>query len=85
MTDLQYFEFRIFPAGDAPQLTEWHASKSEGGAKAKAGRLAMRHDGPVDVARYGSGGNADWGDRYLTTASPSPFHAAGYRFERLES
>lgn len=27
----------------------------------------------------------DWSSRYITTASPSEYHAAGYRFERLDS
>lgn len=50
-------------------------------ARSKAGRIAKNTGGPVDLARAGSG---EWEERYLTTASPSEFHAAGYRFERLD-
>lgn len=53
---------------------------SDASAKAKAGRLSKQIKGPVDVALAGA---ADWQDRYLTTASPSEYHATGYRFERL--
>ncbi len=49
-------------------------------AKAKAGRLSKLVNGPVDLARHG---NSAWEKRYMTTASPSEFHASGYRFERL--
>ena len=51
-------------------------------AKAYAGRLAKRINGPVDVALAGP---RPWNDRYITTASPSEHHASGYRFERLDS
>lgn len=52
----------------------------EAGAKAAAGRKSRRIDGPVDLAFAGA---AEWEGRYITTASPSEYHAAGYRFERL--
>lgn len=50
-------------------------------ARAKAGRMAKRVNGPVDLAYAGV---AKWPTRYITTASPSEFHTAGYRFERLD-
>lgn len=50
-------------------------------ARAKAGRLAKSTGGPVDLALAGGG---EWGDRYITTANPSEYHATGYRFERLD-
>ena len=50
-------------------------------ARGKAGRLAKRIDGPVDIA---FAGGAEWSERYITTAMPSEFHASGYRFERLD-
>lgn len=57
-------------------------------AKAYAGRLAKRINGPVDIARSEgefSSVAAPWESRYVTTASPSEHHASGYRFERLDS
>lgn len=77
------YEFRIFPQGDAPQRTEVHECTSVATAKGLAGRLAMQHDGPVDVAHWSLGGNADWPERYLTTASPCEYSMTGYRHERL--
>ncbi len=49
-------------------------------ALGRAGRLAKRNGGPVDLARAG---DDPWADRYITTAAPSEFHASGYCFERL--
>lgn len=49
-------------------------------AKAFAGRLAKRINGPVDIAFHRL---ISWEARYITTASPSEYHASGYRFERL--
>ena len=49
-------------------------------ARSTAGRLACKIDGPVDIA---TAGDAEWADRYMTTARPSQFHVAGYAFERL--
>ncbi|TGT90865.1 hypothetical protein EN804_05890 [Mesorhizobium sp. M8A.F.Ca.ET.161.01.1.1] len=54
---------------------------SDSAARAKAGRMAKRNNAPVDIALAGA---APWNERYITTASPSDFHASGYRFERLE-
>lgn len=54
--------------------------RSDAAALGRAGRLAKRNGGPVDLARAS---NTPWHKRYLTTASPSEFHAKGYRFERL--
>jgi hypothetical protein len=55
--------------------------RGDSAAKAKAGSLAKRSNGPVDLAYAG---DADWPDRYITTAAPSEYHAKGYRFERLD-
>ncbi len=49
-------------------------------ARSRAGRLAKRIRGPVDLAYSGK---QPWNERYITTAIPSEFHAMGYRFERL--
>ncbi len=77
----QQYEFRLFgPDAAGPETVEYHSLRSDASAKSKAGRLAKRTDGPVDLARAGA---ADWNDRYMTTAAPSEYHAAGFRFERL--
>lgn len=82
---MQQFEFHAYHGGEdgsisaTPEIT--HARLSgDGAARAKAGRLARRIGGPVDLAIAGA---ADWSERYLTTASPSEFHSTGYRFQRL--
>lgn len=49
-------------------------------AKDAAGRLSKKINGPVDVARDNG---QHWSDRYLTTASPSRWHAKGYSCERI--
>jgi hypothetical protein len=83
----QQFEFRAFPdeaQGDQQTLIEtW---RDVAAAKGRAGRLAKRVNGPVDLAYAYEAGEPgqDWSDRYLTTAAPSEYHAAGYRFERLD-
>jgi len=79
----QQYEFKSFGAdGMGPEAVEFARYASDSAARSAAGRMSVRIDGPVDLARAGS---ADWNDRYMTTASPSEFHASGYRFERLES
>ena len=81
-----HYEFLIFP--DATPLAEplreitMHATLSA--ARARAGRLAKKYRGAVDLAHAGPKGGA-WNERYITTANPSEYHAAGYRFGRLES
>ncbi len=50
-------------------------------AKAYAGRLSKRINGPVDIAFAGPGA---WSERYISTAAPSEYHSAGYRLERLD-
>jgi hypothetical protein len=67
-------------SGEPSGVREYRRYQSAEYAKTYAGRLCKRIDGPVDVAYAGA---AEWNDRYLTTASPSSFHANGYRFERL--
>lgn len=64
---------------DRPDIT-YERFASDSAARAKAGRLAKKINGPVDLARAGG---AEWNERYITTANPSEYHAAGYRFERL--
>jgi len=65
---------------DRAVVTRFQA-KSDASARSRAGRLAKAINGPVDLARAGS---ADWADRYMTTANPSPHHSSGFRFERLD-
>jgi len=83
MSGPYYYEFRLFP-DEGAESTQFHGCASDGAARAKAGRLAKRHEASVDVARFGADGREEWGKRYITTASPSPYHASGFRFERLE-
>lgn len=82
----QQFEFHAY-AGDengqiasSPDVTFLRLA-GDAAAKSAAGRMAKKINGPVDLAIAGS---APWNDRYLTTASPSEFHASGIRFERVE-
>lgn len=53
---------------------------SESAARNAAGRQAKQDNGPCDLAHNG---DEPWEERYITTASPSEYHATGYRFERL--
>lgn len=46
-------------------------------AKAYAGRLAKKVNGPVDLARHGEGA---WCERYITTAEPNEYTSTGYSF-----
>ena len=79
------FEFHAY-AGDefgvvaADADVSHHKFRSEAAARSMAGRMAKKVNGPVDLAHAG---DADWDERYVTTASPSEFHASGYRFDRL--
>ncbi len=79
------FEFHAY-AGDEHGSVSANAEvltfvlKSDSAARAKAGALSKKINGPVDVA---FAGGDDWDNRYITTASPSEFHSIGYRFERL--
>jgi glucose-6-phosphate dehydrogenase assembly protein OpcA len=79
------FEFHAYRGGEHGEIAEradimTHTYEEKAQAVAYAGRLAKRINGPVDVALEGS---EPWADRYITTANPSPYHAAGYRTERL--
>ena len=83
----QQFEFRAFPdEAQGNQQTTIETCRDVAAAKGRAGRLAKRINGPVDVAyAYEAGEPAqDWNDRYLTTANPCEFNRSGYRFERLD-
>jgi hypothetical protein len=75
------FEFHAFAGGTAihPVVTT-RTLTGDQAARAQAGRLAKKIEGPVDLARVGA---EEWSERYLTTANPSDWHASGYRFERL--
>lgn len=53
---------------------------SERSAIGRAGTVAKRNNGPVDVARVDGG---DWSTRYVTTVSPSEYHAHGYSEQRI--
>jgi hypothetical protein len=64
-----------------PQAIERHTLASESSARSKAGSIAKKINGPVDIAVAGA---ENWDQRYVTTASPSEFHTSGYRFERLD-
>lgn len=76
------FEFVYYPDGGPREgIISYSRHASDASAKTKAGRMAKRLGLPVDLA---VAGGADWDERYVTTASPSEFHATGYRFERLD-
>jgi hypothetical protein len=81
---MQQFELHAYKGDEFGVLAEraevTYERGSESAVRAKAGRMAKRFNGPVDLALAG---NAEWNERYMTTASPSEFHSAGYRFERL--
>jgi len=74
------FEFHAYRSDVGGPDVMTHEYEETAQAKAYAGRLAKRINGPVDLARAGS---EPWADRYITTASPREYHAARYRFERL--
>ena len=81
------FELRAYPCdehgaqiSDRPQV-EVQRYRDVAAARGHAGRWSKRVNGPVDLAYAG---DEPWNERYLTTASPSEYHATGYRFERLD-
>lgn len=79
------FEFHAYKGDEYGVVSEnaevvTKSARSDSAARAMAGALAKKVNGPVDLAHVG---NEPWNDRYVTTASPSEFHASGYRFERL--
>jgi hypothetical protein len=82
------FEFVVYPHDEHGQelpgapLRELRKLTSESAARSRAGTLAKRYRGPVDLAHAGAG---HWSERYMTTANPSSYHAAGYCFERIKS
>lgn len=79
---MQQYEIRPYDEDGREMGACFITKVTDAAARAHAGRVAKRNNGPVDLARAGAAG---WDERYLTTASPSEFHASGYRFERLES
>lgn len=84
----QQFELRAYPADNDGAFTSDRPDVSVidvrdiAAAKGRAGRLAKSANGPVDLAYAG---DEPWVERYITTASPSEFHQAGFRFERLDN
>lgn len=74
------FEFHAYAGDSLAETVTFERLAGDQAARAKAGRLAVKVEGPVDLARAGAAG---WDERYITTANPSSFHASGYRFERL--
>ncbi|UVK46761.1 hypothetical protein BPNPMPFG_002469 [Mesorhizobium sp. AR07] len=82
---MQQFELHAYQGDEWGTLADraditTQSMTGDSAAKGKAGRLAKRINGPVDLAYAGA---APWNERYITTANPSTVHAAGYRFERL--
>lgn len=82
----QRFEFHIFPADEfgamntTAERTEWEDLPDINAARNRAGTLAKRANGPVDLAYAG---DEPWNDRYITTASPCIYSRKGFRHERL--
>lgn len=77
------YEFLVFGEDGAISevgKAEYHRLSGDSAARSKAGSIAKRTNGPVDLAYEG---NEAWEERYITTASPSEYHTAGYRCERL--
>lgn len=74
------FELHPYDVDGNEKPVEVALCVSDAAARAKAGRMAKRNGGPVDLARAGG---ASWANRYMTTASPSEWHASGFAFERL--
>lgn len=88
----QSFEFRVFPADESggmntgDEFTIVEDWRDIAAARGRAGRLAKKNNGPVDLAHaYEPGGVAqDWNDRYITTARPDEYTNAGYSFGRID-
>lgn len=82
----QRFEFRIFPADQfggmntADERTKVEDLPNCNAARNRAGSLAKKNNGPVDLAYAG---DEPWEDRYITTASPCEYSVRGFRHERL--
>jgi hypothetical protein len=79
------FEFHIYKGDDHGAVSDKAEIKlvnlkGDSSAKAKAGGFAKQANGPVDLCYAG---DQAFNERYITTASPSKYHASGYRFERL--
>ena len=66
--------------GGGKEVIEYQRFNSDSAARSYVGRLSKKIGGPVDLARAGG---AEWNERYMTTASPSEYHATGYQFLRL--
>lgn len=74
------YQFRPFGEllEELPSIERY--APSDAAAIARAGTIAKRNQGPVDIA---VAGDAPWDERYITTVAPSEFHAKGFRAERL--
>lgn len=82
---MQQYEFHIYAGNDDGVVAERAQVqtlpfRSDSAARSRAGQLAKKNKGPVDLAFAGA---ADWTERYMTTANPSKYHTSGYRCERL--
>lgn len=78
---MQNFQADVYDGGAKLLRSEFRPFRSDSAARSWAARLAKASGGPVDLARAG---NADWNERYMTTAAPCEFSASGCRFERLD-
>jgi hypothetical protein len=74
------YEFQCYDENVMPTVNIYREYVSDSAARAAAGSLAKRNNGPVDLAYDG---DEPWSERYITTASPSDYHTTGYRHERL--
>lgn len=82
---MMQFEFHVYAGEDDGNIADraeilFQRLSGDSAARSTAGRYAKRFKGPVDLA---IAGGAEWNERYITTASPSEYHTAGYRLERL--
>lgn len=76
------YMFRIYDEDAVFLRTEVEERPNDAAARSRAGTFAKTHYGPVDLAFDGES-DRDWAERYITTISPSEYHAAGWRAERL--
>lgn len=74
------YELRPFDENGCELPAIERRAKYDASIIGQAGTIAKANNGPVDIARVGL---EPWAHRYITTASPSEFHAKGYRTERL--
>jgi hypothetical protein len=75
------FDIHVDIVSDEPMTSITEHREGDSAARSLAGRLAKRNACPVDLLR---GGSEPHNERYIITAMPSEYHAAGFRFERLD-